>query len=83
MILLAEGKECRNQIVRVGPMAYGIQCHFELDEEMFETWIAEDADLMKLDPGKLRSDFMEQKEEYLRTGRRLFRNFLKLSGYTV
>ena len=30
MKLLATGKFCRNQIVKVGFNAYGIQCHFEL-----------------------------------------------------
>ena len=40
--LLSTGKFCRNQIVRVGKNAYGIQCHFELTPEMLETWMNED-----------------------------------------
>lgn len=37
MTLLAIGKFCKNQIARVGSNAYGIQCHFELTPEMYET----------------------------------------------
>jgi GMP synthase (glutamine-hydrolysing) len=83
MTLLAEGKECRNQIVKAGPNAYGIQCHFELTEEMFGTWINEDPDLLAIDMEKLNSDFLELKEVYFFTGRRLFTNFLKIAGYTA
>jgi GMP synthase (glutamine-hydrolysing) len=82
MLLLAEGMECRNQIVKAGPKAYGIQCHFELTEEMFGTWINEDPDLLSLDREKLITDFLAMKEAYFSTGRRLFTNFLKIAGYT-
>jgi len=45
MFLLAVGKHCRNQIVRVGRNAYGIQAHFELTQTMFENWVGQDDDL--------------------------------------
>jgi GMP synthase-like glutamine amidotransferase len=57
MVLLATGKFCRNQIVRVGSNAYGIQCHFELTPEMFEIWINEDTDLLELGKEQLRARF--------------------------
>ena len=79
--LLAVGKFCRNQIVRVGTHAYGIQCHFELTPEMFEIWINEDPDLLKLDKEVLRSDFETIKTNYTRVGRQLFQNFLKIAGF--
>ena len=81
LTLLAIGKHCRNQIIRVGSNAYGIQCHFELTAEMFESWINEDPDLLKLDKKILRSDFETIKTKYTQVGRLLFQNFLEIAGY--
>ena len=80
MALLATGKFCRNQIVKVGDTAYGIQCHFELTPEMFEIWIDEDSDLQKLDKEKLRNDYKNTIADYTRVGQLLLKNFLKISG---
>ena len=79
--LLGVGKFCRNQIVRVGSNAYGIQCHFELTPEMFESWINEDPDLLTLDKEGLRIHFATIKRKYTRVGRQLFQNFLKIAGF--
>lgn len=81
MVLLAVGKFCRNQIVRIGSNAYGIQCHFELTPEMFEIWINEDEDLLKLDKKNLRANFETIKAKYTEVGRQLFLNFLKIAGF--
>lgn len=81
MVLLAVGKFCRNQIARVGENAYGIQCHFELTPEMFETWINEDPDILQFDKGQLRANFEAIRDEYTRMGRQLFKNFLKIAGF--
>ena len=81
MTLLGEGKFCRNQIVRVGSNAYGLQCHFELTPEMFEEWINVDPDLLKLDKEELRYQFEAIKEAYTKVGRMLFRNFLEIAGF--
>lgn len=78
--LLATGKFCHHQIVRVGERAYGMQCHFELTRQMFEEWVVEDSDLQKLDAVKLREDFVMLEDEYTQTGRRLFENFLRVAG---
>jgi GMP synthase (glutamine-hydrolysing) len=80
MKLLAFGKFCRNQIARIGPTAYGIQCHFELTPEMFDDWINEDSDLKLLNKERLWSDFESLKNQYLKTGNQLFINFLKIAG---
>ncbi|MBK7711503.1 MAG: type 1 glutamine amidotransferase [Bacteroidales bacterium] len=81
MELLAEGKYCRNQVVKAADKVYGIQCHFELTHEMFETWIREDPELLKLDREQLRSDFRESGRKYTETGIKLFHNFLSLAGF--
>ncbi len=83
MKLLGFGKFCRNQIVKVGKNAYGIQCHFELTPEMFEQWINIDPDLLQLDKELLQNDFETIKYEYMRIGKRLLKNFLKTAGLPV
>ncbi len=80
MRLLATGKFCHNQIIKIGKNAYGIQCHFELTPEKFENWISNDPDLLRLDKNQLRKDFESNKKEYNQVGRRLFKNFLKIAG---
>lgn len=83
MDLLAKGNQCPNQIVRTGKNAYGIQCHFELTEEMFEEWINQDPDLLTLDKGKLRSDFNSLRPVYIKRGHTLFMNFLRIAGFNI
>jgi len=80
MTLLATGDFCRNQIIKTGDNAYGIQSHFELTNELLETWIMEDPDLQKLNADQLRSDFVSIKNDYQETGRHLFENFLIICG---
>jgi GMP synthase (glutamine-hydrolysing) len=81
MTLLATGNLCQNQIVRIGPNAYGFQSHFELTKDMLETWIIEDPDLQKLDSKQIRSDFESIKDNYKQIGRQLFQNFLNIAGF--
>jgi GMP synthase (glutamine-hydrolysing) len=80
MTLLATGDYCRNQIVKYGRTAYGIQSHFELTKDLLELWIIEDSDLQKLNADQLRSDYELIKKDYQRIGRQLFINFLILAG---
>ena len=80
MTLLGTGENCRNQVVRFGPKAYGLQFHFELTNDLLESWITEDSDLQKINAAQLRSDFGSIKSEYQKTGRQLFLNFLHLIG---
>jgi GMP synthase (glutamine-hydrolysing) len=80
MKLLATGRYCRNQVVKFGKNAYGIQSHLELTNELLESWIMEDADLQKLDAALLRVDFESLKSEYQNTGRQLFNNFFMIAG---
>jgi GMP synthase (glutamine-hydrolysing) len=81
MILLASGDTCKNQIVRIGDNAYGIQCHFELKEDMLDLWIKHDQDLKQLDKNLIKSDFKAISDDYLKTGRQLIMNFLNIAGF--
>lgn len=83
MKLLGTGKFCRNQIVKIGTNAYGIQCHFELTPQMFEEWINEDPDLKSYNKESLLSDYDLIKTEYWQTANQLFRNFLIVSGFMI
>ena len=80
MILLGTGKYCRNQIVRVGEKAYGIQCHFEQTPQMFGEWLAEDDDLKRADHAAMQRDYQSIKQEYERVGNALFGNFMRVAG---
>ena len=57
MKLLAIGNHCRNQIVKIGSNAFGMQCHLELTQDLFEFWLDEDCDLQKIPRNSLRKDF--------------------------
>jgi GMP synthase-like glutamine amidotransferase len=80
MQLLATGKYCRHQIVKVGRKAYGIQGHFELTSEMFREWLDNDPELLLEDRDALIKDFGILADEYRSNGRQLFGNFLKIAG---
>lgn len=79
MTVLATGKFCRNQIVRVAARAYGIQSHFELTPEMLAVWAEQDPDLIPIGKDKLLADFEAIKQSYTRIGQTLLRNFLKIA----
>jgi len=80
MTLLATGNLCKNQIVKIGKTAYGIQPHFELTNDLLESWIIEDSELQRLNAEQLQSDFKIIKSDYQNTGRQLFSNFLTIIG---
>ena len=79
MTVLATGKFCKNQIVRVADKAYGIQSHFELTPEMLAIWAEHDPDLMPIGKDKLRADFEAIKQSYTNIGQTLLRNFLRIA----
>lgn len=41
-ILLAKGRRCKNQAIKVGKNAYGFQFHIEITEEMVKLWMEEE-----------------------------------------
>ena len=80
MELLATGKQCPIQAVRVGKNGYGLQCHFELTPAMFSEWCDIDSDLKRMDRHNLMEQFETIREEYHSTGLKLLHNFLRISG---
>lgn len=81
MKLLAEGKFCRNQVVKIGSNAYGMQFHTELTNEMLERWIDEDPDLKTYDKSQLLADFAILNKEYSKSWCQFLHNFLSVAGY--
>jgi GMP synthase (glutamine-hydrolysing) len=80
MTLLGIGRHCRNQVVRVGPNAYGLQCHFEFTDELIRACAMEDPDLQPIGAEKLLGQFRGFQAEYTRIGNQLLTNFLTLAG---
>ncbi|NTV02003.1 MAG: type 1 glutamine amidotransferase [Chlorobiaceae bacterium] len=80
MTLLGTGKGCRNQVVRFGERAWGLQCHFEMTRGMFETWTHIDPDLRRMDRKALLAGFDLIRDDYTQTGRKLLLNFLNTAG---
>lgn len=80
MTLLASGKYCKNQIVKVADKAYGIQSHFEVTPEVLEVWAEKDPDLIPIGNERLQTEYGEIKDSYTRIGETLFRNFLTVAG---
>ena len=81
MKLLATGDTCKNQVVKIGSNAYGIQSHFELTPEMLESWLNEDPELLELKKEDILKDWEEVKGDYTNTGITLFNNFFKTAGF--
>lgn len=76
--LLGTGSMCENQVIKVGPVAYGIQAHIELTYEMLEQWIGLDTELIRYDHSLLRQDFENQEAQYTKTASLIFNNFLDI-----
>lgn len=75
---MASSPLCHNQIAALGPAAYGVQGHMELDQAMVERWFAEDDDLR---PIAHQSRFSRTGLETLMPiGRMLYGNWLTLAA---
>ncbi|NTW69752.1 MAG: type 1 glutamine amidotransferase [Chlorobiaceae bacterium] len=83
MMLLASGRLCPIQAVKVGKNAYGLQCHAEMTSAMFSSWLNLDDDLNRMDSTALTKQFASFREEYTATGVQLINNFLRISGIAL
>jgi GMP synthase (glutamine-hydrolysing) len=79
MQLLGTGKHCRNQVVRVGASAYGLQCHFEMTREILAECADKDPDLQPLGSGTVLEFYDRIQADYAKTGETLLRNFLRIA----
>ncbi|MFZ5802870.1 MAG: type 1 glutamine amidotransferase [Candidatus Omnitrophota bacterium] len=80
MALLGTGKLCKNQIVRVGANAYGMQGHMELTLPMLREWIQSSPELRGANGPQIVAHFYRVLKEYTLRGKTLIRNFLETTG---
>ena len=45
--LIASSNACKEQLFKIGPFAYGLQFHLEIEDEMVFKWINEDSDFIR------------------------------------
>jgi GMP synthase-like glutamine amidotransferase len=79
MKLLGTGKYCKNQIVKIGSKAYGIQGHIELTKTILGDWVNHILDLEYVNKDFILEDYNNLKSKYENTGRMIFKNFLRIS----
>lgn len=81
MTRLARGKFCENQIVKIAEKVYGIQGHVEMSETLLRNWMKVDGDLVALDSIRIRNDFSRVRTELESSAKKIFTNFLRISGF--
>lgn len=79
--LIGKGNFIEHQVFKVGSNAYGFQCHFELTKEIIEECLECDEDLKQRDAKKLREHWNHFEADYLRKGKIITENFLKVAGF--
>ena len=63
--LIASSRRCREQLFKIGPLAFGIQFHVEIENEMVNRWIEEDKKFISSALGKYgQSILKEQQKEF-------------------
>ena len=79
MNLLAEGKGCLNQIVKVSPNSYGIQGHLEMTTSLLSEWLKTDPDLKKKNSKQMLDNWNDVKTELHLNCKKILLNFLKIA----
>ncbi len=84
-VILGESPVCANQAMRVGTLAYGLQCHTELTTRTVGEWGAVPAYACALDEtlgqgalARLDAEAAEKMADFARDSRRLYDNFMNL-----
>lgn len=72
-VLLAEGQSCRNQAVRFGKYAWGLQFHLEMNIVMLNSWFEYYSP--NLDREKVLTEHFNQQERYLAQAKTICSNF--------
>jgi GMP synthase-like glutamine amidotransferase len=78
MTILAAGQDCPVQILQVANQAYGLQCHLELTDELYQIWLDQDPDLQQLNRFDLEQHWQTVRGEYTQQGKQLINNWLDL-----
>jgi GMP synthase (glutamine-hydrolysing) len=73
-VLLAEGKDCKNQAFRVGQNAYGLQFHIEVTEDMIHNWLQSGQEGTAVE--KILRDTKKVWEGYYTEAKKVLSNFM-------
>jgi GMP synthase (glutamine-hydrolysing) len=76
-VLLAEGKDCKNQAFRVGQNAYGLQFHIEVTEDMIRDWFQSGEGEGMVE--KILRDTKKVRENYHAEAERILLNFMHIA----
>ena len=84
-VILAESPVCANQAMRIGDLAYGLQCHTELTTRTVGEWGEVPAYACALDEtlgqgalARLNAEATSKMADFARDSRRLYDNFMNL-----
>ena len=61
--LIASSHRCKEQFFRIGDVAYGLQFHLEIEEEMVLRWIVEDNEFIRLGLGE-NAEFILREQQH-------------------
>ena len=61
--LIASSCRCKEQLFSIGSLAYGIQFHVEIDDEMVDRWILEDQKFISSALGADGQSILKQQQE--------------------
>ena len=75
-ILLAVGKDCKNQAFRVGQNAYGLQFHIEVTEDMIRRWLQLEEEAIV---EKILRDTKHVRESYHTEAKQILSNFMHIA----
>ena len=76
--LLATGRYCKNQVIKIGEFNYGFQFHFELTDDLINDFLEHSPYLIDYDKEIILNDFEQIKENYVSRGKQIFTNYLKI-----
>ncbi len=61
--LIASSNRCKEQLFKIGPLAYGLQFHIEIDEGMVNRWIEEDIEFITATLGLEGQSILKQQQK--------------------
>lgn len=76
-VLIAEGRDCKNQAFRVGQNAYGLQFHIEVTEDVIRSWFQWGEEKAVVE--KIMKDTKKVKEKYDTEAKRILLNFMSIA----
>jgi len=74
---LAEAAGCRNQALRVGRFAYGLQFHIEVTRDIIEDWLKQEGPITK-EGRKMLDEYQKVEGKFKRNADTIYGNFLKI-----